>query len=121
MDIDKVYEFSAGKNDWNTIEVGVHDGRIIIRDDIGMLEFDDGDVDQLVRGIDQARRRLREDARVPTKTNADDDEPTEEPQDVEEPAADEPAVEDEDNEDSSTDEEEGTGLGPQFPGSDPSF
>lgn len=118
MDIDKVYEFSAGKNDWNTIEVGLHDGRIVVRDEIGMLEFDDDDVDQLVNGIDQARRRLREEQRIPTKANAEDRD--DEPDEVEDTMAEEPEDEEADA-DEAEDEPQSTGLGPQFPGSDDSF
>lgn len=66
--METIYEFSAGKNNWNTFEIGVQDGKIVVRDRAGRLEFEDEDVDQLVEGIDQARRRLREKARNPTKS-----------------------------------------------------
>jgi hypothetical protein len=113
MDIDTVYEFSAGKNDWNTIEVGLHDGRIVVRDEIGMLEFDDEDVDQLHNAIDQARRRLREQERRPTQTGESAaDETTDGQPDAEAADTDHDASDD-------TDEPESTGLGPQFPGTGP--
>lgn len=70
--MDKVYEFEAGKHGWNTFEIGVADDKIVIRDESGRIELDDGDVDQLVEGIDQARRRLREDRRRPTQANAEE-------------------------------------------------
>lgn len=69
MNIEKVYEFSSGKNEWNTIEIGVKDGNIVVRDDVGMIEFDEDAVDRLVQGIDQARRRLRENERRPTQAD----------------------------------------------------
>ncbi len=64
--MEDVYEFSAGKNDWNTFRIGVNEGRIVVRDETGHIEFEDGAVDELIRGIDEARRRLREKAREPT-------------------------------------------------------
>lgn len=62
-----VKEFDAGKNDWNTYEIGVKDGQIVIRDDSGYVDLTDHEVDALIEGIDQARRRLREIKRSPTK------------------------------------------------------
>jgi hypothetical protein len=115
MDIDKVYEFSAGKNDWNTIEVGLHDGRIVVRDQIGMLEFDEDDVDQLHEGVDQARRQLRENQRRPTASNTDNN--TEADETVEAaPASDDEHSEDPEDDTDADDEIQSTGLGPQFPG-----
>ncbi|MDY6769688.1 MAG: hypothetical protein SVU88_01815 [Candidatus Nanohaloarchaea archaeon] len=64
--MEEVYEFSAGKNDWNRFRVGVDDGRIVVKDQTGHLEFEEDAVDELVQGIDQARRRLREKQREPT-------------------------------------------------------
>lgn len=106
MNIEKVYEFSTGKNDWNTIEIGLHEGNIVVRDEVGMIEFDENAIDQLMNGIDQARRRLRENQRMPTRQASDED------------ASEESADEEEDNTEDSDDEDtvEGTGLGPQFPG-----
>lgn len=109
MDIEKVYEFSAGKNDWNTFEIGVKDDTIVVRDDVGMVQFVEEDIDQLVEGIDQARRHLREKQRRPTassKSTEDTSEPDEPEDDTED--------EDEDGEDDGI---QSTGLGPQFPGS----
>ncbi|MDY6766444.1 MAG: hypothetical protein SVW77_03675 [Candidatus Nanohaloarchaea archaeon] len=64
--MDEVYKFSAGKNGWNTFRVGVDEGRIVVKDETGHLEFEEDAVDELVNGIDQARRRLREMEREPT-------------------------------------------------------
>ncbi|MFB6167042.1 MAG: hypothetical protein ABEJ62_02150 [Candidatus Nanohaloarchaea archaeon] len=64
--MEEVESFSTGKNDWNTFRVGVDDGRIVVKDEKGMLEFEEDAVDQLVDAIDQARRRLREKERDPT-------------------------------------------------------
>lgn len=64
--MEQVYEFSAGKNDWNSFRIGVDDGRIVVADETGHLEFEEDAVDDLVRGIDEARRRLREKQREPT-------------------------------------------------------
>lgn len=64
--MEDVHEFSAGKNDWNTFQVSIDEGRIIVKDETGHIEFEEGDVDQLIQGIDQARRRLREKEREPT-------------------------------------------------------
>ncbi|MFB6147918.1 MAG: hypothetical protein ABEJ66_03465 [Candidatus Nanohaloarchaea archaeon] len=64
--MEQVYDFSAGKNDWNTFRIGVDEGRIVVKDETGHLELEEGDVDELVQGIDQARRRLREKQREPT-------------------------------------------------------
>lgn len=65
--MEKVAEFSTGKHNWNTFEIGVEDGRIVVKDESGHIEFGDEAVDELVNGIDQARRRLREKAREPTE------------------------------------------------------
>ncbi len=64
--METVYEFTTGKNDWNTFEIGLEDEHIVVRDETGRVELDDADVDELVRGLDQARRRLREKQRDPT-------------------------------------------------------
>ena len=66
MEEEKVHEFKSGKDGWNTFEVLVKDGHIKVRDETGMIEFDDDDVDELIRGIDEARRELREQERMPT-------------------------------------------------------
>lgn len=118
MDLETVFEFSSGKNDWNTIEIGLHDDRIVVRDEIGMLELDDDDIDQLMDGIDQARRRLRENQRRPTKpTKSEEEESRQEAEEPSETTADEPDDTDEEEEE----EIQSTGIGPQFPGSDQSF
>lgn len=64
--MEEVHRFEAGKNSWNTFVIGIEDGRIVIKDDTGHLEIQDGDVDDLYQGIDEARRRLREMEREPT-------------------------------------------------------
>lgn len=64
--MEEVYKFSAGKNDWDTFRIGVDEGRIVIKDETGHLEFEEDAVDKLIQGIDQARRRLREKQRQPT-------------------------------------------------------
>lgn len=68
--MDTVYEFGTGKDGWNRVEIGVEDGEIHIRDEVGHLAFEDQDIDELIRGLDQARRRLREDERRPTQEQA---------------------------------------------------
>lgn len=67
MGMEIVREVKAGKNDWNTYEIGVKDGHIVIRDDTGHIDFSEEEVDALQEAIDQARRRLREVERSPTK------------------------------------------------------
>lgn len=110
MNIEKVFEFKSGKNDWNTVEIGVKDDKIIVRDEVGMLELEDGDVDELVEGIDQARRRLRENERRPTRQREDSEQDTadESEQDAEEA--------EETDEEGAEDEPQSTGLGPQMGG-----
>jgi uncharacterized protein YaeQ len=66
-DEEVVAEVSAGKNNWNTYEVGLNDGNIFVRDDSGYVDFSEEEIDSLVNAIDQARRRLREIQRQPTK------------------------------------------------------
>lgn len=65
--MDTVYEFGTGKDGWNTVRVGVEDGEIHVKDEAGHLSFRDEDIDELIRGLDEARRRLREDKRRPTQ------------------------------------------------------
>lgn len=67
MSFEKVVEFSSGKNDWNNIEIGLHHEKIVVRDDHGRLELEEDALDQLINGLDQARRRLRENQRRPTQ------------------------------------------------------
>jgi len=66
-DEEVVAEVGAGKNNWNTYEVGLNDGNIFVRDDSGYVDFSEEEIDLLVNAIDQARRRLREIQRQPTK------------------------------------------------------
>ncbi len=61
-----IKEIEAGKNDWNTFKVGLKDGNIMIKDETGYIDFPEEIIDQLIRGIDESRRRLRELARSPT-------------------------------------------------------
>lgn len=64
-----IKKIGSGKHNWNTFEVGVKQGKIFIRDDAGYVDFSDKEVDKLIDGIDQARRRIREIKRMPTKGN----------------------------------------------------
>lgn len=106
MDIEKVEEFNTGKNDWNTMEIGLKDGNIVVRDEVGMIEFEEDAIDQLVNGIDQARRRLREKQRRPTQS-ADEQDTTDTA------TADDEADTDTDESDEQDDTGmPGTGLGP---------
>jgi len=65
--MDIVKRIKAGKNDWNEFEVGVRDGRIVIRDDAGFIDLSEDEIDALVDGLDKARRRIRELERRPTQ------------------------------------------------------
>lgn len=65
--MDVIEDFEAGKNRWNTFEVGLNDGNIFVRDESGYIDFTEDEIDQLVAAIDQARRRLREKKRRPTQ------------------------------------------------------
>ncbi|MDY6770509.1 MAG: hypothetical protein SV186_00970 [Candidatus Nanohaloarchaea archaeon] len=64
-----VADIAAGKNEWNTFEVGVQDGSIFIRDEAGYIDFSEKEVDALVDALDQARRKLREIERSPTQAD----------------------------------------------------
>ncbi|MDY6778089.1 MAG: hypothetical protein SVU32_05445 [Candidatus Nanohaloarchaea archaeon] len=66
-DEEVVDEIEAGKNNWNTFEVGLNDDAIFIRDDSGYIDFSEDEIDDLVNAMDQARRRLRELKRRPTQ------------------------------------------------------
>ncbi|MCJ7450722.1 MAG: hypothetical protein MUP58_03200 [Candidatus Nanohaloarchaeota archaeon QJJ-9] len=61
-----IKEVDSGKNKWNSFEVGLKDGNIVIRDEAGYVDFPEEAVDKLVDSIDQARRKLREKERSPT-------------------------------------------------------
>lgn len=64
--METVYEFTTGKNDWNTFEIGLEDEHIVVRDETGRVELEESDIDELIRGLDETRRRLREKQREPT-------------------------------------------------------
>lgn len=66
-DEEVVAEIAAGKNNWNTFEVGLNNGAIFVRDDSGYVDFSEDEIDGLVDAMDQARRRLREKQRRPTQ------------------------------------------------------
>lgn len=72
--MDTVYEFGTGKDGWNRVKIGVEDGEIHVRDEVGHLSFQDQDIDELIRGLDEARRRLREDERRPTQAREEEPE-----------------------------------------------
>ncbi|MDY6789320.1 MAG: hypothetical protein SVV03_05170 [Candidatus Nanohaloarchaea archaeon] len=69
MSPEVVDEVGAGKNQWNSYEIGVKDKSIFIRDEAGYIDFSEEEVDSLIRAIDKARRRLREIKRRPTAEN----------------------------------------------------
>ncbi len=61
-----IKEIKAGKNDWNTFKIGLKDGNIVIKDETGYVDFPEEIIDNLITGIDDTRRRLRELERSPT-------------------------------------------------------
>lgn len=67
MAMDEVIkEIESGKHDWNVLKIGLKDKNIVVKDETGYVDFPEEVIDELIDGIDQTRRRLREIKRIPT-------------------------------------------------------
>ena len=75
MAMDEVLkEIKLGKKGWNVLKIGLKDQNIVLKDETGYIDFPEEAIDDLIDGIDESRRRLREIQRIPTSRGKDEDE-----------------------------------------------
>lgn len=54
----KIREFKSGRNNWLVTEVGVENGEIVIKNEIGRVSIEPDSVSELITGLQEAQREI---------------------------------------------------------------